>query len=762
MATTAPTLPDKDTLPYWMRQAQRGWDWGLLLSVIVGLFAAWPFIAYDGLPRNNAMENYVFLAADFSDALAEGRLYPRWSPHALNGYGSPIPHYYPPATGYSAALVKLLFTDDPVLAFRLLYIGVYVLAAVTTYDLVRRYTHAAGGVTAAALYLFSPFIGHIAPYTLGDAPLIFSIALIPLFLWASSRLILLNRPINLFGVALCFALLILTHLQSALSVLLILPALLATESTTTARRRLYSALLIGVGLSAFFWLPALAEQHLVMWLPGQDYFQPAITLSGLFRPFTTVDLNALIQQPQFTFGLLHTCALLCALWVYFRSERKRFYLAFLLNGLILLIVMLTFAPQESWLLTPIMLCLAVFISVLTTWEGKLPARWQSIYVPSLLGCILFFNASVWLPPRWPADFGPVTPLEQVRYEDRTNTPAVLPAQYPIPTTLSVIPAENPTLISGYQFGSINRVIIPQAQNRPQISLLQHGTHHHLYQVQNNGTNQVDILTAYFDGWTATDGQLNIPLHQNPQTGLMQLDIPTMNGILAISLGPTPTRQFAWVVSGLSLLLGIGLTQWRTRRQSPLEDEPDLLPIAKARLISIVLAVMIGVVLIAAVDDAPLSLYPPIGYELDGAEMIRTRTEVGLEALAYRLNSVYYHPGDTVNLTLYWQALRPLFQNYKVQLHLIHESAIGRWQPGPLQSPGGFPTTRWQSFRHITDQQNITLSPSIIPGTYQIALEVFECVNDDACETGKRLTFFDSQGRQLGPVMTLPQTITIRH
>ena len=56
-------------LPFWMRQATRGWDWGLMLAAAFALLAAWPFVLQTGLPRTNTNENHVFMAQDFGDAL---------------------------------------------------------------------------------------------------------------------------------------------------------------------------------------------------------------------------------------------------------------------------------------------------------------------------------------------------------------------------------------------------------------------------------------------------------------------------------------------------------------------------------------------------------------------------------------------------------------------------------------------------------------------------------------------------------------------
>ncbi|MDL1901314.1 hypothetical protein FBR02_11135, partial [Anaerolineae bacterium CFX9] len=88
-APRALLIPD-ERLPLWMRRARRGFDYGILISLLLGVMAASAFIITPGLPRTNFAEHYVFQTADFSSALQEGRLWIRWSPHAFGGYGAPI------------------------------------------------------------------------------------------------------------------------------------------------------------------------------------------------------------------------------------------------------------------------------------------------------------------------------------------------------------------------------------------------------------------------------------------------------------------------------------------------------------------------------------------------------------------------------------------------------------------------------------------------------------------------------------------------
>jgi hypothetical protein len=254
-------IPTKEELPYWMRQALRGVDWGVLLVVALSLAMAWPFILQPGLPHTNASENYVYRAADYAQSLQEGRIYPRWAAHALGGYGAPIPHYYPPGAGYSAGFVQVFLTGDAVTAVRIVYIAAICLCGSMMYVFVTRRAGSAAGVLAATLYVASPYVGMTAPHVLGDLPGVMALALLPTLLWAVDRLMILNRSHDVALVALTVAAFMLTSPRDAVPAFALAALLMAWHIGAVNRRTRWPlvlmAFLLGIGMAAFFWLPVL-------------------------------------------------------------------------------------------------------------------------------------------------------------------------------------------------------------------------------------------------------------------------------------------------------------------------------------------------------------------------------------------------------------------------------------------------------------------------------------------------------------------------
>ena len=299
----------EQNLPLWMRQSLRGGDWGILIVLGLSLAVAWAFILQPGLPHTNASENYVYRTSDYVEAIEEGRFYPRWSPYTDMGYGAPIPHYYPPGAPYTAALLDILFTNDPVTAVRLLYTISLCLTGIMTYLFIAQQIDSASGILSTGLYITSPFVGLVNPHILGDLPSVMILALLPMFLWSIHRVMNSNRPLEIGFVAFSFAGLILIDLRGVI-VGIIMAIIFTIWQYRQERniRRVFLVImstLIGAGLSAFYWLPALIEQHLITWKENPVTAQPIyLSLEAILTPLRQVDLKALLPEPQFTLGLV--------------------------------------------------------------------------------------------------------------------------------------------------------------------------------------------------------------------------------------------------------------------------------------------------------------------------------------------------------------------------------------------------------------------------------------------------------------------------
>ena len=741
-------LTHKD-LPIWMQNSLRGTDWGVLIVLAFCLLAVWPFLLQPGLPRTNDSEHYVYRAADTAQSFAEGRLYPRWSPNALAGYGAPIPQYYPPGAAFAPALLDFFVTNDPTLAVKLIYALALCLSGAAAYAFVTRRSSAAAGVIAALLYVYSPYVGLVAPHLLGDLPGVISLALLPALLWSVDRLLRANRRFDFAYVVLITTGLLLTDVRAACVAWALAIAFLAWDRTDFRRWLLpLGAGLLGTLLAAHFWLPALAEADAVQWYARPRPIPDLLTLGGLFAPLRPLDPGALIPTRTFTLGLiLPIFALAAGGWLIRR--RPRFHSLFLHLGLVLMLLALIVFPSQVWLLGVITLCLSIGASALVFWNKA------SLFLPILGILILVTALPVWLAPHWSEDSIDASPLAQVDYEQQGYGIAVLPDGAALPASISPNTAPDRALIASYRTGLVDKA---QQVSPAQIGVLEHTTHGERLQILTTDSLTLHLLTPYFPGWSAqlNDATLNLTRSDD---GLIDVSIPgATRGELAITLGTTSARTTGWIISWSALLLLGAITLLRSRRRRADHYESfDLLPKREARLLGVLLGGFALVLVLGAIPSAPLPIQPLPNYALAGSRTLDNHSDSGLEVLAYRLDGTSYMPGSTINLTLYWHTLRFLADNYQVRVSLLDLTTGAYRQPTDLREPGGYPTTRWIPRLYVADPYALVLPADFPAGNYSPAIEV--CTAECAPET--RLTFFNQSGSAYGPVLVLPIILSVQ-
>ncbi|NIO70896.1 MAG: phospholipid carrier-dependent glycosyltransferase [Anaerolineae bacterium] len=117
----------------------------------------------------------------------------------------------------------------------------------------------------------------------------------------------------------------------------------------------------------------------------------------------------------------------------------------------------------------------------------------------------------------------------------------------------------------------------------------------------------------------------------------------------------------------------------------------------------------------------LGIEHPMTAELDGQ----------VRFLGYNLEGDF-RPGDDLHLTLFWQALTEMDENYTVFTHLIDERGDIWGQKDNQPVDGFYPTGGWTAGEIVRDQYDLTISPEAPPGPYRIAVGMYRA------ETGERL------------------------
>lgn len=278
----------------------------LLLVILFSLFPVGPLLQPGYFWDAHDARHSVYFVYELDRGIQDGVLYPRWQPDFAFGYGYPFFNIYGPLSSYATEALHLLgtgFADAVKIVFGLSIVA----SGLAMYGFMKQVLGRRAGLVAAVAYM-------VIPYRLVDiyvrAALAEAVAyvFVPLVLWGVWAAIRRPRLANVVGLAVAYAALIVTHPLTALLVTCILVAYVVALALVRANenqplRRLSrqslapllahlanivlpvaAGLVLGVGLCAFFFLPAMTENRFVrvdQWYGGRyawggdfvDFFQ---------------------------------------------------------------------------------------------------------------------------------------------------------------------------------------------------------------------------------------------------------------------------------------------------------------------------------------------------------------------------------------------------------------------------------------------------------------------------------------------------------
>ena len=206
--------------------------------------------------------SHVVRVASFYQSLTEGNLVPRWSQTLNYGYGHPIFMFLYPLPSYAASLIHLVgFAIIPSLK---IVMGVsYALAGVFAYLWFKQLFGVWPAIIGAAVFQLAPyrFVNLYVRNAFGENT---AILFIPLVFWLFTKLITRPSRKHLALASLSLAGLFLSHNAVSLMILPLLclyALILLIYSKNFLRTTSYVllAMLLALGLGAFFWFPAFME-----------------------------------------------------------------------------------------------------------------------------------------------------------------------------------------------------------------------------------------------------------------------------------------------------------------------------------------------------------------------------------------------------------------------------------------------------------------------------------------------------------------------
>jgi len=281
----------------------------LSLPLVFSFFKTGYFPTHDG-------EWAVVRLADMYRTLRDFQFPARYSGYLNYGYGYPLFNFAYPMP-YYLGVVFVIAGFGFVNTVKILFVGATILSAYFIFLASRHiWKNTWAGMVSAVLYLYFPY-RLVDLYVRGSLGEILAFAAFPLIILSISVLSENSRPIfYVIVLAVSTAFLITSHNIMSVLFLLVIVVFTSIHILFKKKQMIYSVglgLILGIGLSAFFSLPALFEKHniLLSKIPIADrnlYFvQPHQLLFSSFGYGIPTEQNSFTYQigiPQFLILLL--------------------------------------------------------------------------------------------------------------------------------------------------------------------------------------------------------------------------------------------------------------------------------------------------------------------------------------------------------------------------------------------------------------------------------------------------------------------------
>lgn len=723
----------------------RSWLPGLGLLLLI-LLVFQPLVG--ALPKGHDTLLHFFRISQLNALWSQGILFSRWAPDLAYGYGYPLFNYYPPLSSYLLTAFYWLANQNAVLGTSLSFALALALGCLGMYGLGNSLYRRWGGLLAAAAYTLAPHYLY-QTYERGSLSTALVIAFYPWALWAvlevSRRPTLKRIALAAVAILLVFA----SHTSASLlylpiPLLLGLVSSLVTGVNRRARLRnagaVLAALVLGLALSAWIWLPSLAEYPLTQYSLSvssakQLYLTsfadiwrwPGLVIAGEINP-------PLPQSPGLTQLALTVIATVAATATLIRkrqtNESGRMAAWIALSSALLGLTFAFFATRYAlffWQRLPFLtnlqypwrfLDVATFCLALAC--GSLAAGNRAhlghIALIAASSVVFMANALPYLyPPRWaqlpqqPTLADATAAQQKYGIFGLTSWGEYLPAT----ATLRV----NQPAFAGADEGA--SLAAKLDRSTPQLSAVSDVASNSLradLRLTLSAPTSLTFATYYFPGWHATLDGVVLPMRADAN-GFITLDLPAGEHSLTLAFGETPLRLASDVLSVLALLGVLAALLVRPKRSAeiamPLHAAPERYPAVAWLVPGVLVALLVGKLVYFDRADTLLVLHETNG------RLPRISAPVGVASSEINLIGSLL---NATNLTLFWQAHASTTANYSVLVSLVDiTGAVGAQVK--RQHPGYSPTSYWEPGYLVRDDYILPFDKLAHSGLYQVLVSL---------------------------------------
>ncbi len=248
----------------------------LIFILVVSVFTILPFFNSGFFPIHD--DTQVARVYEMSKSLKDGMFPVRWVADLGYGYGYPIFNFYDPLPYYIGGVISLLGLNALLATKIMMALGI-ILAGASMYFLARQFWGEMGGILSALFYAYAPYHA-LDIYVRGDVAEFWAYGFIPLVFYGLWKIKTQGKWRYVVVSSTAFAFVITSH---NLVALMVTPFLITFASYLILKSRkkklsayIAASFVIGVLLSAFYWLPAILElpyTHVSSILTGGSNFR---------------------------------------------------------------------------------------------------------------------------------------------------------------------------------------------------------------------------------------------------------------------------------------------------------------------------------------------------------------------------------------------------------------------------------------------------------------------------------------------------------
>lgn len=535
------------------------------LTILLSIPLILPYLKTGYFPTHDGEWAVVRLGEMFRE-IKDLQFPPRYSTVLNNGYGYPLFNFAYPFPYYIALIFKMLgfgFIESIKIVFALTVplsgIGMYLLSK-------NLWKNKTAGIISAVLYMYLPY-RLVDLYVRGSIGESLALAIIPFLFYLAILIKDKSKPWIFVAVSsLLLGSLILTHNIMAVyfvPLYIFFCILINVFSKKRFDIRFVYILILGIGLSSFFWFPALFEKNniLLSVIPIADRDLYYVSLHQLIVPSWGYGVPADSKGAfsyQLGIGVISSILLTLGVLIWGFVKKTKFDASIKVAGAfvgiwVFIILMMFEYSRVVWESLPILseinypwTLLAPIGFVGTLLAGFVVSKSKILLYVFI--AIVMINAQVVL--------AYAKPEKTTQYEDGyyfTNVANTTSSNEYTPLWVKELPKQKPQqaveVLKGE--GSIENIVIKS--NR-----ISFGTN-----MRTDGT--IRINTIYYPGWNIfVDNQMRDFTYNN-SLGVMEVTIPTGSTNVEAKFVETKTRlisDFVSVVSALAIvaLFGIGLFQ----------------------------------------------------------------------------------------------------------------------------------------------------------------------------------------------------------